>query len=588
MPKAPKRARVAPTVTINTGVAPKAHRSYKGQGKRYARILSRAQPWATYGAMRVRRGTPDSIASLGASWATATPEQRAKRKEIGWTGAGMYTGHGGFFDDMRSGWNQVSGRVGAGFKSAARATGFGGAADALDRAEAAGRAMGLGAYETNALVNAGGGAAEGVPEFQQNGASVVISHREYISDVYGTEAGVGFANQSYGLNPGLERSFPWLAQIATNYDEYSIKQLIFTFRSSIAPIGASSSGQVGTIIMATQYNAGEEPFADKESMMQYDGAMSAKVIDGLLSGVECDPSKMSGSVGKFTRSGPPPAGQDIKTYDLGTFNIAVTNIPAAYENQSLGELWVSYTVELRKPKFYNALGFNIPRDVYLAPQGSYGLLPWPEATLTATTPGQSNISLPPPPVTQLRGQQNNINCLPFSVDLGANRLGAGILFPATYAGNVEMIMDFFTSTLQNTAALQKLNLTLNGNVALIYDIPTLIVGPTQEYVGWTASLENDAATCGPSTREVTPVFPATETLEYRWRVQAHVRVGIATNGQENSFIFSLEQAGTPAIGPFQFAVVDVHEYNTIFNQKQNGSNDSIVWVNAADTTVTPF
>jgi len=284
-------------------------------------------------------------------------------------------------------------------------------------------ALGIGDYATNAIVNDGAGAAEAVPSFSPNsGSSVLISHKEYISDIYGTAAGVGFQNSAYPLNPGIESTFPWLAQIAQNYDEYSIKQLIFTFRSSIAPIGASASGQVGTIIMATQYNAGEQPFTDKETMMQYDGAMSAKVIDGLLSGVECDPAQMSGSVGKFTRAGPPPASQDIKTYDLGTFNIAVTNIPLSYENQSLGELWVSYTVELRKPKFFAARGFGIARDFFYNPTSATSA--WCSGATftivpaTSTTPTITKISLSAPPPSLLLGQQNNIGVVPFQTVTG--------------------------------------------------------------------------------------------------------------------------------------------------------------------------
>ena len=251
-------------------------------------------------------------------------------------GSGMYTGRGGFWGDMWRNTAGVRGAVGNWARSQ------GGVVGGLGQISGA---LGLGDYTTNAIVNNGMGAPEAVPTFSDNtGSTVTISHREYISDVYGTAEGQAFQNSAYPLNPGLEGTFPWLAQIAQNYDEYTIKQLIFTFRSSIAPIGSSGSGQVGTVIMATQYNAGEEPFSDKESMMQYDGSMSSKVIDGLISGVECDPAQMSGSYGKFTRAGPPPPGQDIKTYDLGTFNVAGTNIPAAYENQSLGELWVSYTI----------------------------------------------------------------------------------------------------------------------------------------------------------------------------------------------------------------------------------------------------
>jgi hypothetical protein len=34
-----------------------------------------------------------------------------------------------------------------------------------------------------------------------------------------------FQNQSILLNPGLEASFPWLSQVAQNFEEYEFVQL---------------------------------------------------------------------------------------------------------------------------------------------------------------------------------------------------------------------------------------------------------------------------------------------------------------------------------------------------------------------------
>ncbi len=94
--------------------------------------------------------------------------------------------------------------------------------------------------------------------------------------------------------------------------------------------------------MATNYNASAQPFSDKESMIQYHGGISRRMTEKLVHGVECDPKKSSGSEGKYTRVGL-PVGQDLKTYDLGLFQIAFQNVPSAFFYQQVGELWVSYT-----------------------------------------------------------------------------------------------------------------------------------------------------------------------------------------------------------------------------------------------------
>ena len=336
--------------------------------------------WATHGASRVPRGSEWSLSTYGPSYKDATDAQRATRIYTGFTGRGMYrapkgarsfrgkglyTGRGGYLSDLYS---RYAGRAGSAIKAGLSAAGYGGAASMLTRAENIGRSMGMGSYTTpvvNEIVNAGG---EGVvPTFKPtgDGNGVTISHKEYISDIFGPANAGGFQNTPYSINPGLERTFPWLSQVAMNYEEFTIKQLIFTFRSTVTDFVANN-GQVGTVIMATQYNPSDAPFASKQDAMEYDMAMSGKTSQNMLHGVECDPRQLSGAVGKFTRAGPVSHQQDLKQYDHGTLNMCISNIPAAFANQALGELWVSYTIELRKPKFFVTRGLGILRDTFVS------------------------------------------------------------------------------------------------------------------------------------------------------------------------------------------------------------------------------
>ena len=185
--------------------------------------------------------------------------------------------------------------------------------------------------------------------------SIVISHCEYLQDVYGS-ANAQFSNQGWNLNPGLVENFPWLSQLAANYEEYEFIQLLFSFKSTVDASATNNvNGSTGTIIMATNYNPTSPLFTTKETMMQYHGANSGRLVDDHTHGVECDPNKNAGTGQKYVRTAPVVVGQDPKTFDLGTFQLATVNIPSAFFNQQIGELWVSYTVKLSKPRLATAL-----------------------------------------------------------------------------------------------------------------------------------------------------------------------------------------------------------------------------------------
>ena len=120
--------------------------------------------------------------------------------------------------------------------------------------------LGLGLYEgqgqygaTNSLIS---GSHRTPPRFgsvnDETGA-LIVSHREYIGDIFGPdEASRNFKNRTYALNPGIESTFPWLSQIAQNYEEYEFGQLVFEYKSTVNP-SVSGDGQMGTIVMVRAF-----------------------------------------------------------------------------------------------------------------------------------------------------------------------------------------------------------------------------------------------------------------------------------------------------------------------------------------------
>lgn len=376
--------------------------------------------------------------------ATGDPKSFARPSPASGMGAyrvPMYTGHGGY--------KKTFGKF---FRSRA----FKNVGNALIK-EGIQHIGGRGAYG-NSLIQGSAGADGAVPVFSSVGdetGALTITHREYVTDAYApgiagaaapTSANA-FSNQSYSLNPGLEQSFPWLSQIAANYEEYSFVQLMYTYRSTTTDIGSSTTGQCGTMIMATNYNSASPAFGDKITMMEYDGAMSCKVTNNMHHGIECDPEKLSGSEGKYVRTNPVPTGQDVKTYDHGLFQFAFANTPKEYNGFSLGEIWVSYTVTLKKPRFYVNRGLAIDQDVFIAQ---------PATGITSAAPMGTITSL-------LRGQQNNIGC---QVTNGTNAIV--ITFPAQFAGQVRVVYNVNTNAALGT--VPGATITLTGNVVQWADI----------------------------------------------------------------------------------------------------------------------
>jgi len=262
--------------------------------------------------------------------------------------------------------------------------------------------------------------------------------------------------------------------------------------------------------------------------------------------VECDPDKLSGAEGKYIRANPIVVGQDLKTYDHGLFQLAVCNSPAAFVDQVIGELWVSYTVILRKPKFFTGKGLGISQDLFVSGAG----------TETTTAPMGTLVGL-------LKGQQNNIGC---TLVLFASAVK--IFFPAGFAGFLEITM-----CTENAGSGTQIwaGPTLVGQVFLVAD----------QYGAGQASPDDS-----PSGENQAPFGGVTSG---RSIVIYHVRVTPAVAGIDNTFQLNLN-ALTQA--PSQTALT-IKEYNSGFSYKaQNigpigSQSDAPVLVNASGVIVVP-
>ena len=410
--------------------------------------------------------TPSSATRFASSYRAANEAQRAARKEMRMFGRGNYYADAGTIGGALIGGTTSLFTMGNPIPGALAGAYFGHAAGnaiapfmpkvAGDSTFPAGDIDlgGMGAYGggkivrsgeagvvTNGLMNIPGSGPHLVNFGSGAGQTIAITHREFVTNVYAPSNEL-FTNTQYNINPGLYDTFPWLSQLAQNFDEYTLVQCAFQFRSLVTDF-AANSGQVGTVILATQYNNNDSPFTTSRQMLNYDGAMSCKTSQTDFQGVECDPSKLSMGVGKYIRTAAVTSGQDINTLDSGIFNLAIEGVPSTYFNQKMGELWVSYTVHLRKPKEYASLGLGIDTDIFLHP-----LLSIPQSPVNQITNIVSGFN-----ANQLAGQTNSVGstCTWAVVN---QLLACTISFPPSASGSYEILLlmnAVYKDTVQSTA-----------------------------------------------------------------------------------------------------------------------------------------
>lgn len=168
---------------------------------------------------------------------------------------------------------------------------------------------------------------------------MIVSHREFIADVIGS---VDFNNVLYQINPGLAQVFPWLSNMARNFDKYRFKRLAFQYAPSSAAVNP------GVVMMAMDLDAADTKAETKKELMNFQNASNENVWKHSTTEMPEQQPLL------YVRSGAPPANTDIKTYDAGSIQIATSNCVA---DSNVGQLFVDYVVELHVPQSNNMVPF---------------------------------------------------------------------------------------------------------------------------------------------------------------------------------------------------------------------------------------
>lgn len=221
--------------------------------------------------------------------------------------------------------------------------------------------------------------------------STLVDHREYLMDVVSSPTIGAFSSVEIPINPGLPTSFPFLSQIAANFEEYAIEGMFFQYVTTSGNSVASTNTALGTVIIASKYNS-YSTFGSKAEMESSSFCNSTVPSNNMPHFIECDP-KQSVAGELYIRTGAVPYGQDRRFYDLAVTTVATTGLQAA--NVVLGELWVSYQVALLKPRLYASLGnfsswlqYVGTTPLTVAPLGSAGVV---QGTSTPALPTTSTV-----------------------------------------------------------------------------------------------------------------------------------------------------------------------------------------------------
>lgn len=254
---------------------------------------------------------------------------------------GILKGVGAYRKNKRT-TNRIRGQGGF-FEDVGRAVGpwLGSKADGLFN-----KVFGSGSYQVtkNTLT----AQASDPPILSNTKGATRVQHREYIQDVSGSTA---FNLLSFPINPGLAPSFPWLASVANCFEEYILHGIIFEFKSTSATALNSTNTALGTVIMATEYNALHGDFTTKRDMENYVYSTSCSPDMSALHPVECA-RDVNVLHELYVRNSPPTLPTDLRFSDLGRFQIATVGMQAA---AVIGELWVTYDIELLKPRLPDAI-----------------------------------------------------------------------------------------------------------------------------------------------------------------------------------------------------------------------------------------
>lgn len=193
-----------------------------------------------------------------------------------------------------------------------------------------------------------------IPSFGED--EIRVKKREIIGHIDMSQA---FSNNVFRINASDPQTFPWLARIALNYQQYRFNGLVFEYKStSSVSIASSTDLSLGQVMMATNYDAveGENGFVDDIQLLGSFFSNQGRSSENIMHAIECAP-KDQPMKWYYTRNSAAQGTTDDRLYDMGIFNLATQGAQSDYTNA--GMLYVTYDVSFQKSIQNNQLGLAL-------------------------------------------------------------------------------------------------------------------------------------------------------------------------------------------------------------------------------------
>lgn len=220
--------------------------------------------------------------------------------------------------------------------------------------------------------------APDVPFMHNTNDWIRVTRREYIADIPVIVSPTDNAAQvRRTLNPGDAQTFPWLHNIARNYQQWLPLGMCFEYIPTCGT-GIATTPNIGVIRAATQYDVYQPVFgADIRRILNHFFAVSGAPYEAITHCIECAPNqtpirplyirpeavlehddieKKTGGVDLVLHR---DATFDARLYDLGRFEM---NNSGSVANYAGGQLWISYDIVLLKPRLELSGGFTYDSD----------------------------------------------------------------------------------------------------------------------------------------------------------------------------------------------------------------------------------
>lgn len=223
------------------------------------------------------------------------------------------------------------------------------------------RWLGSGDYvvKSNSIVQSVLRSTDSIPSMHNTGQSITIRHKEYIAEVKGSK--VFSVQRFFPIQPGDSNSFPWLSGIAPKFQQYRVKGMVFHYVPTSGTAVSGTNPALGSVMLQTSYRANDAAPGSKAEMLNEYWSSEGSPSEAFCHPIECDPKENPFDV-HYVRTKPVAGADSLLLYDVGTLFLATSGMPD--DNNVVGDLWVTYEVELSKPVVVTNISDNVESTLH--------------------------------------------------------------------------------------------------------------------------------------------------------------------------------------------------------------------------------